>query len=52
VTVSGQKKPQLGVRAKEWERRNDAAAKRRKREPKDDFMDDLCDSGGRDEVSS
>jgi hypothetical protein len=52
VIVSERKKPQVGVRAKEWERRNDAAAKRRKRQPEDDFMDDLRDSGGTDEVSS
>ena len=30
-----------GVRSKEWERRNDAAAKRRKKQPEVDPMDEL-----------
>lgn len=51
TTVSGRKKPQLGVKVKEWERRNDSASKRRQRQPADDFTDDLHDAEPGDDDS-
>ena len=39
--MSGRRKPPVGVRAKEWERRSDSASRRRRSPPADDATEEL-----------